>query len=39
MDSIYIVTLIVLIVWAGIFFFLTSLERRIRELEKEMKEK
>ncbi len=36
-NSIYIVTFIVLIVWAGVFFYLNSIDKRIRQIEKENK--
>ncbi len=36
-NAIYIVMIIVLIVWAGIFFYLLSLDRRIKTVEKEFK--
>lgn len=37
-NAIYIVMIIVLIVWAGIFFYLFSLDRRIKSVEKELKD-
>lgn len=37
-NSIYIVLIIVLIVWAGIFSFLLNLDKRIKSVEKELKE-
>jgi len=37
-NAIYIVMIIVLIVWAGIFFYLFSLDKRIKNVEKELKE-
>ncbi|MDP4173758.1 MAG: CcmD family protein [Bacteroidota bacterium] len=36
-NSIYIVLLIVLVVWAGIFLFLNNLDKRIKQIEKEIK--
>ncbi|MFO7448457.1 MAG: CcmD family protein [Ignavibacteriaceae bacterium] len=35
-NSIYIVMIIVLIVWAGIFFFMLNLDKRIKSVEKEI---
>ncbi|MDR3627017.1 MAG: CcmD family protein [Ignavibacteriaceae bacterium] len=35
-NAIYIVMIIVLIVWAGIFLYLYNLDKRIRTVEKEM---
>ena len=35
-NAIYIVMIIVLIVWAGIFFYLFNLDKRIKIIEKEM---
>lgn len=35
-NAIYIVMIIVLIVWAGIFSYLFSLDKRIKKVEKEM---
>ncbi len=37
-NSIFIVMIIVLIVWIGIFAFLSSLDRRLKGIEKEIKE-
>lgn len=37
-NAIYIVMIIVLIVWAGIFFYLFSLDKRIKNVEKELKD-
>lgn len=37
-NAIYIVMIIVLIVWAGIFFYLFSLDKRIKIVEKEIKD-
>lgn len=37
-NSIYIVMVIVLVVWAGIFLYLLSLDKRIKTIEKETKE-
>ncbi|HKI77007.1 MAG TPA: CcmD family protein [Ignavibacteriaceae bacterium] len=36
-NAIYIVTFIVLIVWAGVFFYLNNLDKRIKGIEKEIK--
>jgi len=38
-NSIYIVLSIVLVVWAGIFFFLLNTDKRLKAIEKELKEK
>lgn len=35
-NAIYIVMIIVLIVWSGIFFFMLSLDKRIKSVEKEI---
>ena len=35
-NAIYIVMIIVLIVWSGIFLYLYNLDKRIRNVEKEM---
>lgn len=35
-NSIYIVLFIVLVVWTGIFLFLVNIDRRIKNIEKEM---
>ncbi|MFZ2864628.1 MAG: CcmD family protein [Ignavibacteriaceae bacterium] len=35
-NSIYIVMIIVLIVWTGIFSYIISLDKRIKKVEKEM---
>jgi CcmD family protein len=37
-NAIYIVMIIVLIVWAGIFFYLFSLDKRIKSVENELKD-
>ena len=34
-NAIYIVMIIVLIVWAGIFFYLLNLDKRLKTIEKE----
>jgi CcmD family protein len=34
-NSIYIVMVIVLIVWTGIFFYLFNLDKRLKNVEKE----
>jgi len=36
-NAIYIVMIIVLIVWTGIFFYMLSLDKRIKNVEKEFK--
>ena len=38
-NSLYIVLLIVLICWAGIFFYLVRLDKKIAVLEKNMNRK
>jgi CcmD family protein len=38
-NAIYIVMIIVLIVWAGIFLYLLNLDKRIKNVEKEIGEK
>jgi CcmD family protein len=35
-NALYIVMIIVLIVWAGIFFYMLSLDKRIKGVEKEI---
>ncbi|HMN24936.1 MAG: CcmD family protein [Ignavibacteriaceae bacterium] len=35
-NAIYVVMIIVLIVWVGIFGYLFSLDKRIKKVEKEM---
>ncbi|MHB8851923.1 MAG: CcmD family protein [Ignavibacteriaceae bacterium] len=35
-NAIYIVMIIVLIVWAGIFFYLLNLDKRMKNIEKEI---
>jgi CcmD family protein len=35
-NAIYIVMIIVLIVWAGIFFYLNNIDKRIKNVEKEI---
>lgn len=35
-NAIYIVMIIVLIVWAGIFFYMLALDKRIKSVEKEL---
>ncbi len=37
-NAIYIVLIIVLIVWTGIFFYMLSLDKRIKFVEKELSE-
>lgn len=37
-NSIYIVMIIVLIVWAGVFLYNLKLDKRLKFIEKEMKE-
>ena len=34
MDSNYVVMIVVLIIWCGIFLYLLSLDRKMRKLEK-----
>jgi len=36
-NSIYIVMVIVLIVWTGIFLYLSSIDKRLKKIEKETK--
>lgn len=36
-NAIYIVMIIVLLVWAGIFFYLNNIDKRIKSVEKEIK--
>ncbi|WP_337866507.1 CcmD family protein [Ignavibacterium sp.] len=36
-NAIYIVMIIVLIVWTGIFFYMLNLDKRIKNVEKELK--
>ncbi|MCL6493773.1 MAG: CcmD family protein [Ignavibacterium sp.] len=36
-NAIYIVMIIVLIVWTGIFFYMLNLDKRIKSVEKELK--
>jgi len=38
-NAIFIVMIIVLIVWIGIFFYLLNLDKRIKNVEKELGEK
>jgi CcmD family protein len=38
-NSIYIVLVIVLIVWFGIFIYINKTDKRLKEIEKELKEK
>ncbi|HSP88772.1 MAG TPA: CcmD family protein [Ignavibacteriaceae bacterium] len=38
-NAIYIVMIIVLIVWIGIFFYLVNLDKRIKSVEKEIGDK
>ncbi len=37
-NSIYIVLVIVLTIWGGIFVFLNSLDKRLKQIETELKE-
>ncbi len=37
-NSIYIVLFIVLVVWAGIFIFLFNTDKRLKEIQKDLKE-
>ncbi len=36
-HSIFIVMIIVLIVWIGVFLYLNSLDKRLKQIEKEIK--
>lgn len=36
-NAIYIVMIIVLLVWAGIFFYLNNIDKRIKSVEKDIK--
>jgi len=36
-NAIYIVMIIVLIVWIGVFFYLFNLDKRLKNIEKEVK--
>ncbi|MFA3782367.1 CcmD family protein [Melioribacteraceae bacterium 4301-Me] len=38
-NAIYIVLFIVLVVWFGIFLFMLNTDKRLKEIEKELKEK
>jgi len=38
-NSIYIVLAITLIIWTGIFLFLMNTDKRLKEIEKELKDK
>ncbi len=38
-NSIYIVLVIVLIIWAGIFIFLNNTDKRLKKIEKELEAK
>lgn len=38
-NAIYIVMIIVLIVWTGIFLYMLNLDKRIKNVEKEITEK
>ncbi|MCL4551255.1 MAG: CcmD family protein [Bacteroidetes bacterium] len=38
-NAIYIVLFIVLVVWLGIFLFMLNTDKRLKEIEKELKEK
>ncbi|MBU1116256.1 MAG: CcmD family protein [Bacteroidetes bacterium] len=37
-NSIYIVLIITLIIWTGIFLFLLSIDKRLKEIKDEIKE-
>jgi CcmD family protein len=37
-NAIYIVLVIVLIVWAGVFLYLLNLDKRLKNMEKEIEE-
>ncbi|MBK7866158.1 MAG: CcmD family protein [Ignavibacteriales bacterium] len=38
-NAIYIVLIIVMLTWSGIFTYLFTLDKRLRELKKEVEEK
>jgi len=38
-NAIYIVMIIVLIVWAGVFLYLWNLDKRLKNIEKEVGDK
>ncbi len=38
-NSIYIVMFIILVIWFGIFIFLWNTDKRLKQIEKELKEK
>lgn len=38
-NSIYIVMFIVLVIWLGVFIYLNSLDKRLKNIESEIKEK
>lgn len=38
-NALYIVLLIALVVWGGIFFYLYRLDKKVRDLENSLKEK
>ncbi len=37
-NSIYIVFLIILVIWLGIFLFMNSMDKRLKEIKKEVEE-
>ncbi|PID59666.1 MAG: CcmD family protein [Ignavibacteriae bacterium] len=37
-NSLYIVLFIVLTIWVGLFVYLNSLDKRLKDIEKEIKE-
>ncbi len=37
-NSIYIVFLIILVIWLGIFLFMNSMDKRLKEIKKEAEE-
>jgi CcmD family protein len=38
-NDVYIVLFIVLAIWIGIFIYINSTDKRLKEIEKELKEK
>jgi len=37
-NSIYIVFIIILVIWFGIFLFMNSMDKRLKEIKKEVEE-
>jgi CcmD family protein len=37
-NSIYIVFLIVLVIWIGVYLFMNSMDKRLKDIEEEIKE-